>query len=190
MSQIPMQTVVYMKDVSARHMELILEYMYKGEINVQENDLMGLLNTAKGLQIKGLSDGSNDDASGNKSRHLRPKPRVEPPKAALKRSAEADDSQRVDESDIKRVKDESTVDPVAGPSDSISLLVEEPTETIEQAVEEETNDTTRDETGLDEIEEGIVEEYGGEDYEETTYENEEPTVGTVSSLFITLSFYD
>jgi len=40
-------------------MELLLNYMYRGEINVEEAELMGLLATAKGLQIKGLTE--NDD---------------------------------------------------------------------------------------------------------------------------------
>lgn len=51
--------IVYLKDVDGRHMELLLNYMYRGEINVEESELMGLLATAKGLQIKGLTE--NDD---------------------------------------------------------------------------------------------------------------------------------
>ena len=31
----PIQTIVYLKDVDPRHLELILDYMYRGEINVQ-----------------------------------------------------------------------------------------------------------------------------------------------------------
>ena len=37
-------------------------YMYRGEINVEETELVSLLATAKGLQIKGLAD-SNDDTT-------------------------------------------------------------------------------------------------------------------------------
>ena len=53
--------IVYLKDVEPRHMELLLSYMYRGEINVQESELYGLLATAKSLQIKGLTD--SDEAS-------------------------------------------------------------------------------------------------------------------------------
>ena len=47
------EAIVYLKDVDSRHMELLLNYMYRGEINVEETELMGLLATAKSLQIKG-----------------------------------------------------------------------------------------------------------------------------------------
>ena len=57
------QAIVYLKDVDPRHMELILQYMYRGEINVQEDDLMDLLNTAKGLRVKGLTEAGSSDNS-------------------------------------------------------------------------------------------------------------------------------
>ena len=44
--------IVYLKDVNPKHLELLLSYMYKGEINVLQNDLGPLIETAKGLQIK------------------------------------------------------------------------------------------------------------------------------------------
>jgi len=50
------ESIVYMKDVDPKHMELLLAFMYKGEISVNEADLYSLLTTAKGLQVKGLSD--------------------------------------------------------------------------------------------------------------------------------------
>ncbi len=65
------QTVVYLKDVDPNHLELILSYMYRGQINVREAELMELLRTAKGLKVKGLSQ------SGEEEEEMRP-----PPKAA------------------------------------------------------------------------------------------------------------
>lgn len=55
--------IVYLKDIDARHMELLLSYMYRGEINVQEQELMGLLATAKSLQIKGLTESGENKAN-------------------------------------------------------------------------------------------------------------------------------
>lgn len=39
------------KDVDAHHMELMLSYMYRGEITVKETELVALLNTASDLQV-------------------------------------------------------------------------------------------------------------------------------------------
>jgi len=50
------QTIVYLKDVDAKHMELILAYMYRGEVTVREGELMALLETAKGLKVKGMCE--------------------------------------------------------------------------------------------------------------------------------------
>lgn len=56
------QSVVYLKDVSSRQLEMLLSYMYRGEINVEEGDLVKLLQTAKGLGVKGLSEVDDQNA--------------------------------------------------------------------------------------------------------------------------------
>eukprot|EP00092_Neocalanus_flemingeri_P014745 GFUD01015912.1.p1 GENE.GFUD01015912.1~~GFUD01015912.1.p1 ORF type:complete len:322 (-),score=76.97 GFUD01015912.1:117-1082(-) len=56
------QSVVYLKDVSSRQLEMLLSYMYRGEINVEEADLVKLLQTAKGLGVKGLSEVDDQNA--------------------------------------------------------------------------------------------------------------------------------
>ena len=53
--------IVYLKDVDAKHMEMLLSYMYRGEINVEESELMGFLATARSLQIKGLTESDNEE---------------------------------------------------------------------------------------------------------------------------------
>jgi len=71
--------IVYLKDVSPSHMELLLNFMYRGEINVEEEELMTLLNTARGLQIRGLSDNTNEDTSNNiqsENQYTKPKPKA------------------------------------------------------------------------------------------------------------------
>lgn len=55
--------IVYLKDVNPRHMELLLNFMYRGEINVGEEEIMELLNTAKGLQIRGLSESTEEEGA-------------------------------------------------------------------------------------------------------------------------------
>merc|ERR1719195_703008 len=55
----------YLKDVKPSHMELLLNFMYRGEIHVQEEELMDLLTTAKGLQIRGLSESELGEEESN-----------------------------------------------------------------------------------------------------------------------------
>ena len=55
-------SVVYLKDVSSSQLEKLLSYMYRGEINVEEGDLIKLLQTAKGLGVKGLSEVDDQNA--------------------------------------------------------------------------------------------------------------------------------
>jgi len=57
--------IVYLKDVKPSHMELLLNFMYRGEIHVQEEELMDLLTTAKGLQIRGLSESELGEEESN-----------------------------------------------------------------------------------------------------------------------------
>ncbi len=70
------QTIVYLKDVDPKHLELILSYMYRGEINVRESELMELLATAKGLQVKGLTDTGEADDAAPQMPQIRPPPRT------------------------------------------------------------------------------------------------------------------
>jgi len=82
------ETIVYLKDVDARHMELLMNYMYRGEINVEENELMGLLATAKSLQIKGLTESEEDDTkSSNQGSYSEPSAVTPRPTVSKKRPA-------------------------------------------------------------------------------------------------------
>jgi len=62
--------IVYLKDVNPKHLEQLLSYMYRGEINVLQDDLGPLIETARGLQIKGLADaGDGNSRKETKSSH-------------------------------------------------------------------------------------------------------------------------
>ena len=68
-------SVVYLKDVSGFQLEKLLSYMYRGEINVEENDLIKLLQTAKGLGVKGLSEVDDRNAANfGKHKTVNPPP--------------------------------------------------------------------------------------------------------------------
>ena len=70
--------IVYLKDVDSKHLELLLSYMYRGEINVEEAELMDLLATAKSLQIKGLTEAEDE---------TKPVPEPEPKQFTNQRSS-------------------------------------------------------------------------------------------------------
>ena len=44
--------IVFLKDVNPRHLEMLLQYMYNGEINVLQEDLGPLIETARSLQVR------------------------------------------------------------------------------------------------------------------------------------------
>ena len=46
--------IVVLKDVHFKYMKLLLMYMYRGEVSCPQEDLHGLLRTARSLQIRGL----------------------------------------------------------------------------------------------------------------------------------------
>merc|ERR1719189_2252649 len=64
----PEKTVVYLKDVQPRHLDLLIQYMYRGEIKVEEKELVTILNTAQSLEIRGLTD----TVSGPKQKGMGP----------------------------------------------------------------------------------------------------------------------
>ena len=54
------QTLHFM-DMNPTHMQLLLQYMYRGEVNVQQAQLGPLMQSAKALQIKGLCSTNPDE---------------------------------------------------------------------------------------------------------------------------------
>ncbi|KAG8335624.1 hypothetical protein J6590_063665 [Homalodisca vitripennis] len=52
--------IVILKDVKYTEIKNILEYMYRGEVNVAQDQLPGMLKVAEALKVKGLGDGVND----------------------------------------------------------------------------------------------------------------------------------
>jgi len=54
------QAVVFLKDVKFDQLQALVDYMYRGEVNVSQDQLAAFLNTAEALKIKGLADGDRD----------------------------------------------------------------------------------------------------------------------------------
>jgi len=66
--------IVFLKDVEPRHMEQLLQYMYRGEINVLQDDLGPLIETARALQVKGLADAPPGTGGPSNQQKKRPAP--------------------------------------------------------------------------------------------------------------------
>ena len=63
--------VFFLKDTSAADLSAIIEFMYKGSVNVAQAQLASFLKTAEMLQIKGLSgDAETVRTGGNDYRIL------------------------------------------------------------------------------------------------------------------------
>lgn len=54
--------IVVLKDVKVCDMRALLEYMYRGEVNVEHDALQGLLRVAESLKVKGLVEELGSDA--------------------------------------------------------------------------------------------------------------------------------
>jgi len=55
--------VVFLKDVRYDEMKALLEFMYRGEVSVDQENLSSLLKVAEGLKIKGLADVSESHSA-------------------------------------------------------------------------------------------------------------------------------
>lgn len=46
--------IVFLKDIKFNHIKALLDYMYHGEVSIEEEELQGLLKVAEALKVKGL----------------------------------------------------------------------------------------------------------------------------------------
>jgi len=60
--------IVILKDTPYQDIAAIVEFMYKGEINVSQDRLSSLLKTAENLKVKGLAEVSGDDSKSGPGR--------------------------------------------------------------------------------------------------------------------------
>ena len=66
----PEKHVIFLKDISTKHLELLLQYMYMGEIRVKEEELVTVLSVAQSLQIRGLTDNSESKQTSSSSSNI------------------------------------------------------------------------------------------------------------------------
>ncbi|XP_066584388.1 longitudinals lacking protein, isoforms H/M/V isoform X13 [Prorops nasuta] len=59
--------VFILKDVKFKELKAMMDYMYRGEVNISQDQLAALLKAAESLQIKGLSESKNSGSSNSKA---------------------------------------------------------------------------------------------------------------------------
>lgn len=56
--------IIILKDVKFDELKAMLDYMYRGEVNISQEQLSTFLKAAESLQIKGLTDTGGEDGNG------------------------------------------------------------------------------------------------------------------------------
>ncbi len=64
--------IVFLKDIKYAEIRAILDYMYKGEVNVAQEELPGLLKVAELLRVKGLVEEEREKLLNSSSKNDRP----------------------------------------------------------------------------------------------------------------------
>ncbi|XP_050430029.1 longitudinals lacking protein-like isoform X6 [Adelges cooleyi] len=59
--------IVILKDVKFQELKSMMDYMYRGEVNISQDQLSTFLKAAESLQIKGLTDGGGNEDGGTPS---------------------------------------------------------------------------------------------------------------------------
>jgi len=72
--------IFILKDVKFQELKAMMDYMYRGEVNISQDQLGALLKAAESLQIKGLSDNRKGETETKKS-SAPPPPAKSPPPA-------------------------------------------------------------------------------------------------------------
>lgn len=73
--------ILILKDVKFQELKAMMDYMYRGEVNISQDQLGALLKAAESLQIKGLSDNRKGETE------RKPAPTSLPPKSPQPASA-------------------------------------------------------------------------------------------------------
>lgn len=68
-----------------QELKAMMDYMYRGEVNISQDQLGALLKAAESLQIKGLSDNRKGETETKKSTPAPPPPAKSPPPSSLPR---------------------------------------------------------------------------------------------------------
>lgn len=68
--------IFILKDVTFKELRAIMDYMYRGEVNIEQDQLSGLIKAAESLQIKGLS--KNQQTGGGQQQTFKSEQKEDP----------------------------------------------------------------------------------------------------------------
>uniref|UniRef100_A0A336MQB0 CSON002537 protein n=1 Tax=Culicoides sonorensis TaxID=179676 RepID=A0A336MQB0_CULSO len=68
--------IFILKDVKFQELRAMMDYMYRGEVNISQDQLAALLKAAESLQIKGLSDNRSNSVPNKTDNIVKPPPPV------------------------------------------------------------------------------------------------------------------
>lgn len=71
--------VFILKDVKFKELKAMMDYMYRGEVNISQDQLAALLKAAESLQIKGLSESKGGNGSTSNKSETRQQKTAPPP---------------------------------------------------------------------------------------------------------------
>ncbi|CAH1367270.1 longitudinals lacking protein, isoforms H/M/V isoform X6 [Tenebrio molitor] len=75
--------ILILKDVKFQELKAMMDYMYRGEVNISQDQLGALLKAAESLQIKGLSDNRKGGETDRKPAPAPPAPSKSPQPTSL-----------------------------------------------------------------------------------------------------------
>lgn len=75
--------ILILKDVKFQELKAMMDYMYRGEVNISQDQLGALLKAAESLQIKGLSDNKKDEPPAKRPAPAPAAPKSPQPQAQL-----------------------------------------------------------------------------------------------------------
>lgn len=62
--------IIILRDVKEGEMSALLQYMYRGEVSVRDDELSGFLHTARALKVRGLSESKKELMTPNQREDL------------------------------------------------------------------------------------------------------------------------
>lgn len=60
--------VIILRDVKEREMSALIQYMYRGEVSVRDDELSAFLHTARALKVRGLSENRREIVTPQQTR--------------------------------------------------------------------------------------------------------------------------